>query len=195
MRLKLIASVWFFALGLSPMALAADGSCCGKTAAGCCGGDSAMTCLADTPCDMPCCKEKAGDMPCCTPAEPVATAVDVLVAMAGGLDWSLPPTDMPERQTVVVWFDRPTLIGRTILQGKYVIEHDTARMARGEPCTHIYAADDLQAPVVTFHCTHLDAAQTAKTTVLLKSLPDGWRRLVQFQFAGEDFAHGFPTGR
>jgi len=37
-----------------------------------------------------------------------------------------------------------------------VIEHDNDRMARGEPCTHIYAYNDRTTPVATFHCTHLE---------------------------------------
>jgi hypothetical protein len=88
-----------------------------------------------------------------------------------------------------VWF------GRNVLMGKYVIEHDNDRAARGEPCTHVYAAEDMTKPVVTFHCTHLDANKSEKTTVLLGSLPDGMRKFMQFQFAGESAAHGFPTER
>jgi hypothetical protein len=77
--------------------------------------------------------------------------------------------------------------------GKYIIEHDTDRQARGEPCTHIYAADKPTTPVVTFHCTHLEGEGGDRGIVMLKSLGDGSQRLLWFQFAGEDAAHGYPA--
>ena len=204
MRLKLFALVWFLALGMSPIVLAAQETCCDK-ASGACRDQSAMTghahrdmaCCKESKkgtCDMPCRKDKLADMLCCK-QEPVANAIEVLLAMNGGLDLSLVPPDVPARQTAVVWFHRPVWVGRNVLQGKYVIEHDTARMARGEPCTHIYAADDMTKPVVTFHCTHIEADRAGKNTVVLATLPDGMRKLLQFQFAGEDTAHGYPAGR
>ena len=51
------------------------------------------------------------------------------------------PTPSPVRESMVVWFQRPVKIGNQILFGKYVIEHDNARLARGEPCTYIYAEE------------------------------------------------------
>jgi hypothetical protein len=204
MRLKLFALVWCFTLGLSPVVLAADQDCCKKAAAACC--DQAavsghshgnMACCKDGTCDMPGCKGNASDMPCCKDAEPevFASAIDVLIAIGGGLDLSLAAPDVPVSQTAVVWFHRPVWIGRNVLQGKFVIEHDTGRMARGEPCTHIYAADNPTKPVVAFHCTHIAASRAAKDTVMLETLPDGMRRLVLFQFAGDEAAHGYPAGR
>jgi hypothetical protein len=92
-------------------------------------------------------------------------------------------------------FDRPVWVGRTVLMGKYIIEHDTDRQARGEPCTHLYAANDLKTPIVTFHCTHIDGERVDRDTVVLQTLPDGMRKFVQFQFAGETAAHGFTTER
>jgi hypothetical protein len=46
-------------------------------------------------------------------------------------------------------------------------------------------------PVVTFHCTHLDAAVADTAVVVLQSNPDGTQKFVQFQFKGEAAAHGF----
>ena len=68
-------------------------------------------------------------------------------------------------------------------------------MARGEPCTHIYAYNDQKTPVVAFHCTHLEREAGKDNTVVLSSTSDGYKRLVEFQFAGETGAHGFPTVR
>jgi hypothetical protein len=102
----------------------------------------------------------------------------------------------PVRQTVEVWFKRPTLIGRTIVQGRYVIEHDNDRMARGEPCTHIYAYANRQEPVATFHCTHLERDRAGDNLVMLTDdAASGMKKLVEFQFAGEAASHGYPTAR
>ena len=102
----------------------------------------------------------------------------------------------PVRQVTDVWFHRPVLVGKAILQGRYVIEHDNARMARGEPCTHIYAFNDRETPVVAFHCTHLERERAAQNQVVLVSTSDaGIVRLTEFQFAGETGAHGHPSVR
>jgi hypothetical protein len=100
----------------------------------------------------------------------------------------------PVRQLAEVWFHRPVLVGRSILQGHYVIEHDNDRLARGEPCTHIYAFNDRTKPVVAFHCTHLERARANQNTVALATAPDGLMKvLTEFQFAGETAAHGYPS--
>lgn len=102
----------------------------------------------------------------------------------------------PITQRAEVWFLRPVLVGRAILQGRYVIEHDNDRMARGEPCTHIYAYNDQSTPVATFDCTHLERDRSSRNIVVLATTSDGnMQRLTEFQFAGESFAHGYPSGR
>ena len=102
----------------------------------------------------------------------------------------------PVRQLAEVWFHRLVLVGRAILQGRYVIEHDNDRMARGEPCTHIYAFNDRTRPVVAFRCTHLERGRADQNTVSLATAPDGLMKvLTEFQFAGETAAHGYPTVR
>ena len=77
--------------------------------------------------------------------------------------------------------------------GAYLIEHDDARMARGEPCTYIYAADDRREPVATFHCEHLErpAGDTA-TLVLAPTINPAIKRLMEFQFGGDTASHGVP---
>jgi hypothetical protein len=108
-----------------------------------------------------------------------------------------PKAERPVRQTSVVMFMRPVKIGDRILLGKYIIEHDNDRMARGQPCTHIYAASDPRLPVVRFHCTHLDRPRVDRDTVSLVSLadPTGMQLLTAFQFAGDAAAHGVPSIR
>lgn len=100
----------------------------------------------------------------------------------------------PVRQAAEVRFSHPTLIGRTIVQGRYVIEHDNDRMARGEPCTHVYAYEDQKNPVATFHCTHLERPRANQNIVVLTTAPDGMTKVLsEFQFAGESASHGYPV--
>lgn len=101
----------------------------------------------------------------------------------------------PARQATMVWFHQPVMVGRQILQGQYVIEHDNDRMARGEPCTHIYAFNDRTTPVVAFHCIHLERETSKTGAVVLVGNGVGMQRLVDFQFAGESAAHGLAPVR
>ena len=167
MRLKPFTFILLAALALPVAALA--------TPAGCCERDTKT-------CSMPCCKH-----------EHVADGVELLLSLGDGLstaDVLFPPA---VRHRAVVWFHRSVWVGRKVLMGRYVIEHDTERQARGEPCTHIYAADDSTTPVATFHCKHLDAETSERNVVAVQSLGDGVQKLVWFQFAGEAAAHGYPT--
>jgi hypothetical protein len=169
MNFKLFAAAAVAALALLWPA-PAMAACCDQAAAACC--DKAMTCC-----------EKKGHV----------HGKDV-VAMPVVQEPALSPAP-PVRQTAEVWFNRPTWIGRSIVQGRFVIEHDNDRMARGEPCTHVYAFDDRDTPVATFHCTHLERDRADQNTVVLITLPDGMHKLTEFQFAGETASHGYPSVR
>ena len=133
-------------------------------------------------CDMPCCK----DAPKVEQANAEPTIIDMLFA-AGFAPVA------PVRQEVTVWFQRPVLVGKSILQGQYIIQHDNDRMARGEPCTHIYPYNDRTKPVVTFPCTHLEREKAATSVVVIQ--PGLMQKLQEFQFAGETAAHGVPNIR
>lgn len=144
-------------------------------AAACCDQHAKHTAKAAC-CDMPCCQDKAEDL--------------LLSQMT--TDPQLNPAP-PVKQTTEIWFKQPTLVGTSILQGRYVIDHDNDRMARGEPCTHIYAYNDRTTPVVTFHCTHLERERaTQNIAVIVHTGDPSIRRLTEFQFAGETAAHGYP---
>ena len=137
-------------------------------------------------------------MPCCaghTPAAPQAmaccTANDAAVAVA-----ALGLAAKPATQTLAVTFRDPVRVGHVILMGRHVIEHDDARMARGEPCTYIYDANDRRQPVVVFHCTHLERPEATSATVVLRSASDSpIKELKEFQFTGETASHGVPAIR
>lgn len=153
---------------------------------------------------MPCCADhaaqpaKAPAMACCDEKKaPAKTAMaccdgnDAGVAVAA---LGLPVK--PAVQTLAVTFVNPVRVGGAVLMGRYVIEHDDARMARGEPCTYIYNADDRRVPVVTFHCTHLERPAANEGTVVLRpGAQYPLQELREFQFAGDDAAHGVPAIR
>ncbi len=148
--------------------------------------DMKMACCEKA--DMDCCKDMK-DMACCdTKDNQVASAIDMLLSLDPQLN-PLPPV----RQETEVFFQRPTLVGRTILQGRYVIQHDNDRMARGEPCTYIFSKQDLTKPVATFHCVHIERDRAGQNVVVLATNSDGWNKLEEFQFAGESAAHGYPS--
>jgi len=158
-------------------------------AAGCC--DQHQMKANEACCNMPCCAETA------VKEEPI----DILSMLPWdgdpvlAIDPQLTPAP-PVRQLTEVWFHRPVLVGKHILQGRYVIEHDNDRMARGEPCTHIYAYNDQTVPVVKFHCTHLERDRAGQNTVVLVTVGDGSMQVMQeFQFAGETASHGVPSER
>ena len=153
---------------------------------------------------------------CCDEHKPSATAacckhhadaVDVnalppLPSVTPGLEWPIesePTMGEPVvRELAVVRFRDPVLVGDRVLIGKYVIEHDTERMARGLPCTHIYAAHDRRLPVVAFHCRHFERTPGPKASVTLQRVSDPSTRmfkLVEYQFAGSSDGHGVPIGQ
>ena len=132
--------------------------------------------------------QAAQPMACCNHHPAVMPADDPAVAMAGlGLGGAAPV------KYIDAHFRDPVRVGDTILMGAYLIEHDDERMARGEPCTYVYAADDLRTPVATFHCEHLErpAGDTA-TLVLAPTSNPAIKRLKEFQFGGETASHGVP---
>jgi len=154
---------------------------------------SAFYLLTASPAAAACCDHSKAccetpNMTCCDTAND-AVAAAVLIPQV--------PAPRPVRESMIVWFQRPVKVGTRVLFGKYVIEHDNTRMARGEPCTYIYAAEDRQTPVVTFHCAHLDRPRGQQASVTLRSLGEanGMQEFREFQFAGELGAHGFPVAR
>lgn len=176
MHLKLMAAAGVAAFLLFAPAKA-DASCCDKKDMPCCDQHKDMKDMKD----MKCCEDQT-NMPCCD-----KDAVQVLLS----LDPQINPAP-PVRQLTDIWFKQPVKFGNKILQGHYVIEHDNDRMAKGDPCTHIYAFDDRTTPVVTFHCTHIERPRASENTAVIITKGD-WKVMTEFQFAGETAAHGVPT--
>ena len=104
----------------------------------------------------------------------------------------------PPRQWAITNFMEPVQVVDQMLMGQYLITHDAAKMARGEPCTSFYRFDPAKGPreqVVSFHCTpatrkvvdRLTLTQTDQASIF------GIKRLTAYQFAGDCEAHGIPT--
>lgn len=131
---------------------------------------------------------------CCTHATATAT-VAVPPAVTYLAKQTAEPS--PAREYAKVHFTSPVRIGENVLMGEYVIEHDTDRMARGGPCTHIYSAKNMKDPVVQFHCRHLlrPVNKLGKAQVTLRRDYNAVGTayiLTEFQYAGEREAHGVP---
>jgi hypothetical protein len=178
MHSRLLAFIGVAGLLVASPAVAAEKACCADQA--CC--ESAQK--ASTA--KPCCQEHHPAV-----AKPEMSAEQVFWGWLG-VD---PKAITPARREASVWFKQPVRIGENILHGQYVIEHDNDRMAQGGPCTYIYAMSDRKNPVVAFHCVHLDRAAAKQNTVVLVPGGDGFQRMTEFQFVGEDGAHGLPIIR
>lgn len=98
----------------------------------------------------------------------------------------------PVNQQALVLFYKPVRVAGKLMMGKYIIEHDTDRMARGEPCTHIYDFYSRKL-VASFHCTHLTRPRTSEGTVSVRPRHELPGVLTEFQFAGDTDAHGVPA--
>ena len=102
----------------------------------------------------------------------------------------------PQRQWSIVNFPEPTQVGRAFLSGPYLIVHDEAKMARGEPCTTIYRWIPGKGPeeqVLSFMCIHSTQALAAQTTLTVGwSSSLGLATLERYQFAGDTDGHGVP---
>ena len=178
MQANVLATTFFASLFLASFATPAVAQCCtDRTTA-----TAAMACCAG---------HDHAAMPCCASHDHGATPAPVTTAEAAPV-----VQETPAVQASVVTFRDPVRVGDRILLGRYIIEHDNHRMARGEACTYIYEASDPRLPVVVFHCTHLTRPVPAGDTVFLRrSSTYPLQELREFQFAGESASHGVPILR
>ena len=99
------------------------------------------------------------------------------------------------KETAVVEITDKTQLLEAVLLGKYLFEHDDERMARGEPCMHVYnyangKAGDL---VIAFHCKPVERpkAKQLVVNVAMTKTPDLFQ-LTEIQFAGTVKGHLVP---
>jgi hypothetical protein len=120
--------------------------------------------------------------------------------LVGVLAVSVMAAVRPTKKSAVVTFTTPTIIAGAAALGSVVFEHDDARMARGEPCTTVYAFDtatnargDL---IVAFMCLPRERPVASKfEAICSRAAIGGPDRLVEYQFAGDHEAHGVPLSK
>ena len=176
MQGNVLTTALFASLFLAPVATPAAAQCC--------------TDHTTPTATMACCSgHDHAAMPCCA-------SHDHSVAPAKVAPQTPAVPEPPAVQSFFVTFRNPVRVGDRILLGRYIIEHDNHRMARGEPCTYIYEASDPRLPAVAFRCTHLTRpGPSADTVVLHRGSAYPLQELQEFQFAGESASHGVPVIR
>jgi hypothetical protein len=102
----------------------------------------------------------------------------------------------PGKQWAIVNFRDPIAISGQYLMGQFIIVHDDARMARGEPCTSIYRFDSKKGPqeeVLSFMCRPAQRDACERTTFsTIYDQKMGVNTLTEYQFAGDTEGHGVP---
>jgi hypothetical protein len=122
----------------------------------------------------------------------------LLVVAGAGTFLISGPAIAAAMRSAVINLPGPTLIVDTFVQGSVLVEHDEARMARGEPCTAIYRFTPGKGrgeELVSFHCKPRRNAGPDRFALATTRDSVGTRVLLEYQFAGDEEAHGVPTSR
>ena len=103
------------------------------------------------------------------------------------------------RQSAMVYLTEPTLIGSILVEGPVLFTHDTAKMARGEPCTTVYLLESRKRvgeEIASFHCIPTPRKFASKFTITTRpnAILGFGRVLTELQFAGDSEGHGVPGG-
>lgn len=105
--------------------------------------------------------------------------------------------DNPKLQKAVVQFTEPVKVLDVILKGDYLFVHDEDKMAKGEPCTYIYAyeANKQGKLVASFHCIPTTREVVDHFTVIVSYTSPGapLPELLEYRFAGSAEGHKVPT--
>ena len=101
------------------------------------------------------------------------------------------------RQWAIVNFPDPVMVQRNLLMGSYLVVHDDARMAKGEPCTSIYRFVPGRGPKaleVEFMCKPEERTVCDKTTFAIRrNAATGFNEFAWYQFAGDSEIHRIPV--
>ena len=110
-----------------------------------------------------------------------------------------------QKQSALVVLANPTKVsGYLLAGGQYLIVHDDAKIANGEPCTTFYRGDkeDPREVAVSFHCKPVQRNVPVRTSLTLTDgesegctfAGSGWKpeKLTEYQFAGDSEGHGVP---
>ena len=124
----------------------------------------------------------------------IAIATSLLAALMtmAGLPSTTASADPRSNESATVEFAEPVRLLGVFLHGKYRIEHDEDRMAKGEDCTYIYNSKGKL--VVSFHCIPVQRPKADGFTVVAtpRWSPTTPPRIKAIQFAGSTEAHQVP---
>ena len=129
----------------------------------------------------------------------IVVAVFLLIASVGARTLAARGNNYvgSDKQWAIVNFPDPVSVNGEFMMGPVLIVHDSAKMARGEPCTTFYRFDPARGPkeaLVSFHCNPRQSYGVDTTTLTMVSIiPGACKKLVEFQIAGDAEAHGIPT--
>jgi hypothetical protein len=101
-----------------------------------------------------------------------------------------PQPQSDQIQKAIVELTEPVKLLGAILKGDYMFLHDEGKMARGEPCTWVYARGKTRTfdkLVVSFHCIPVIRDAPADQFRLIVSAPRpefGLPEVLEYRFAG-----------
>jgi hypothetical protein len=118
-----------------------------------------------------------------------------LIAVGNHMAQSSYALPMEKETAVIDLADKTQVLDKVLPQGKYLFEHDDARMSRGEPCMVIYTYVDGKAGelAASFHCKPVERKPTKipVVSVAMTKTPDVFK-LIEVQFAGSSKGHLVP---
>ena len=88
-----------------------------------------------------------------------------------------------------------TVIAGAFVSGPVVFVHDDAKMARGGACTSVHRFEPgkgVGEQLVAFHCKPRWTKAPGSFTSAVASRADGPPVMTEYQFAGDEEAHGVP---
>lgn len=125
-----------------------------------------------------------------------ATAVLLVATLGPAAVATTGDPGVPPLQQAIVNFAHPTRVATEILRGRYLVVHDDAKMARGEPCTSFYPLETPRDPheaAVSFTCVpHMRPSVDRFTIATDWDAALKVYTLTEYQFAGETEGHGVP---
>lgn len=78
---------------------------------------------------------------------------------------------------------------RFLPAGDYLVVHDDAKKAAGEPCLYVYKASDADEPLVAIHCVRRALREAEHDQVIWRRTSHGTKHVEFVQFAGDPYAH------
>lgn len=124
----------------------------------------------------------------------IIVSVVLCTLILGSVSWKSNAATDNQKRKAVAEFTKPMIVQGVVLKGTYLFVHDDAAMNRGEACTYIYKgeAEARDKLVASFHCIHVDRAASKKFVTRSREISPGRVELIEFQFGGENMAHGVP---